>query len=78
MPFLLLCPVLHPPPCCSIFDQALWRSTPDGRGAPLTVAAKKGTFHVYYDLLLTPEEIAPLILSQRGASGGVAFEPSMM
>ena len=27
--------------------------------------------HLYYDLLLTPEEIAPLILSPRKASGGV-------
>ena len=32
---------------------------------------KKNIVHLYYDLLLTPEEIAPLILSPRKASGGV-------
>ena len=42
----------------------LWRIS-------LTAAVKKNIVHMYYDLLLTPEEIAPLILSPRKASGGV-------
>ena len=40
-------------------------------GAPLSVAARKNIVHLYYDRLLTPEEIAPLILSPRKISGGV-------
>ena len=40
-------------------------------GESLTAAVKKNIVHMYYDLLLTPEEIAPLILSPRKASGGV-------
>ena len=40
-------------------------------GESLTAAVKKNIVHMYYDLLLTPEEIAPLILSPRKALGGV-------
>jgi transposase len=40
-------------------------------GAPLDVALKENIIHMYYDLLMTPEEIAPLIKSPRRA-GGVA------
>ena len=32
---------------------------------------KKNIVHLYYNLLLTPKEIAPLILSPRKASSGV-------
>jgi len=40
-------------------------------GAPLSVQMKKSTMHLYYNPLLTPGEIAPLILSPRKASSGV-------
>ena len=40
-------------------------------GAPLSVQMKKNIVHLYYNLLLTPKEIAPLILSPRKASSGV-------
>jgi transposase len=40
-------------------------------GAPLAVALKKNIIHMHYDLLMTPEEIAPLIESPRRV-GGVA------
>ena len=40
-------------------------------GAPLSVAVKKNIVYLYYNLLLTPEEIAPLTLSPRKASSGV-------
>ena len=39
-------------------------------GAPLSVATRKSTVYLYYKILLTPEEIAPLILSPRKASYG--------
>jgi hypothetical protein len=42
-------------------------------GAPLEVALKKNIIHLHYDMLITPEQIAPLIVSPR-CEGGVHVE----
>jgi len=34
-------------------------------GAPVEVALKKNIIHLHYDMLLTSEQIAPLIVSPR-------------
>ena len=34
-------------------------------GTPLEVALKKNIIHLHYDMLMTPEQIAPLIVSPR-------------
>ena len=79
---------MYPPSCCPILTPRSTRGVkrlreelgPIGRygGAPLAVAVKKNIVHLYYDLLLTPEEIAPLILSPRKPRAAWAFEPSKM
>ena len=38
-------------------------------GTPLEVALKKKIIHLYYDMLMTPDQIAPLIVSPRCEGG---------
>ena len=48
-------------------------------GAPLEVALKKNIIHLHYDMLLTPEQITPLIVSPRceGSVHQTAHLPQM-
>ena len=62
------------PPCSFARSRGVKRQRPDSGkygGPPLSTESKKQIIHMFFNMLMTPEEIAPLVESPRNPARGV-------